>query len=75
MGAKPHPNRDAALKDYAETDMSVKEIAEKHGVAVSTISSWATQRALSRPGKSRDELTNGEWVRDDRGVMRWVPNG
>lgn len=68
----PTRAREAALEDYID-GLSIARIAEKHGVARSTVSAWIKADGLTaddrQRGESPTDYTHG-WVRDG---LVWRP--
>jgi transposase-like protein len=75
-GRKSKADREAVLADY-RTDMTVKAISKKHGLAMDTVTRWAEAAGIARPkrsrkGNSKHALRGGEWVKGPDGIKRWV---
>lgn len=70
--------RAAVALDYREGLLSNPEIAKKHGISPSTVTSIAKAAGIVRAGGRRGsespvELVAGAWVYDAKGVAHWTP--
>ena len=78
----PDFDREEFTKDWNDNRLTILEVAAKYGMSTSSVSNYVRRFSLPpRPrgskvgrGSNGEEirLSGGEWVRDSRGVMRWV---
>jgi hypothetical protein len=81
---RPSVIDEAAFRRDWAAGFTLVELAALHGISTSTVSTWSVKLGCpSRtPGRkvgsttvdnSPQVLTNGEWIADGNGVMRWHP--
>lgn len=85
MAAGRRPDEAVMMRILADlrAGMTATEVARTHEMTREAVGKYAKEAGISlrrgrpggslRPPKDLHELRGGDWVRDDRGVQRWVP--